>query len=330
MYLNYVGGIKENMMLILEEELCTEIFRIDEFLFNEIFVIQSNMNLMKKEWNGLNQKEREDVVEGTRERTIERTMRSLFEKCILCHNYWRLNNFAIRKVAKKYEKLIKKSDKSKNLDKINNNNNSNNTDFIYWKKFPSYQVFENYFVKKSNDIDLLKNECVEMYSLVFRTTYSSLVLDELEYVKNRNRDSKSGRIGFGIKLGVIGCLFLLLIAETFYRQHDVDFWGTPGLYFFTSVGNIIFFKFIWSCDVVIWDFYQVNYISLLRLKNIKPNAMAIANETTTLALIFFSMLVLYYHSKSPNDPFESEAFSDVIPIALVSILCVHFIHKCKL
>lgn len=322
------------MMSLLEEELCIEIFRIDEFLYNELFVIQSNMSLMKKEWNELNPKERESVIEGTRERTIERTMRSLFEKCILCHNYWRLNNFAIRKVAKKYEKLIKKSEKNKNLDEKKDENKDNEedneTDFLYWKKIPSYQVFENYFVKKSKIIDALKNECVEMYSLVFRTTYSSLVLDELEYVKNRNRDNDSGRIGFGVKLGIMVMLVLLLLAETFYRKNNVDFWGSSGIYIFTSVGNIIFFKFIWSCDVVVWDFYQVNYISLLRLKNIKPNAMQIANETATLAIIFFSMLLLYYHSKSPGDPFESKLFSDIIPIALVIILCIHFIYKCKL
>ena len=116
---------------------------------------------------------------------------------------------------------------------------------------------------------------------------------------------------------------LWLFLDSFLINSQLNFWSRPGLYVYTSIGNIFFFKILWAANVSMWDKYNVNYISVLQLSNIKTNVLQIMNQTASYILIFFINVLLYYRSNCPGNPLYNSALRYACPVVLVVTLLVY-------
>jgi hypothetical protein len=80
-----------------------------------------------------------------------------------------------------------------------------------------------------------------MYTSIFRTSHQLLAAGELEYAKSFGDPGSDKRLFFGMKIGII----LFLVSSIFLDEHlyvvpglQNNFWSSPGLYVFSSIGNI--------------------------------------------------------------------------------------------
>jgi hypothetical protein len=175
-----------------------------------------NPNLRAFDQDFLEEIQRVDQVQ----KTLEVTLRKLFEKCKDLEQFFQLNRFAIHKIGKKFEKLIDKYDPLQ-TEKMNDNiltgkgrNQYENKEedeetellivgFSCWSHYNSGRYFYQKYLKRKVIIDKCKRDCVKLYQDIFRTNYPGLAWDELEFVKNKDRERKRTRIVFGIKIGLI-------------------------------------------------------------------------------------------------------------------------------
>lgn len=108
-----------------------------------------------------------------------------------------------------------------------------------------------------------------------------------------------------------------LIVDAFELGTQVNFWISPGLFVYTSIGSMLLFKALWALNVWAWARYNVNYISLLRLSNLRPNSLQIMNETADLFLLFFINVLFFCRANSPSSILFHTFFSYATPLTLV-------------
>lgn len=172
-----------------DNEFSFEIRRMDTFLEGMLFEIVVDLKCMERDWKNMNDAQRKEVTSDQEHRTLERALRSLYEKCKSCKSFHKLNAFLICKIAKKLEKLSPKSAKY-------------DYDFEIWKSYRSHDLFS-CFLGRSDSIDNLTNRCIDLYSSMFRQSYPSLAIGELDFVKNKELSRNRTRIHYGFKLGVV-------------------------------------------------------------------------------------------------------------------------------
>jgi hypothetical protein len=78
------------------------------------------------------------------------------------------------------------------------------------------------------------------------------------------------------------------------NHNDFNFWAQPGLFVYTTIGNLLLYRLCWAFNILIWSKYDINYISVLHLKNIKPNQLVVINETATLLVFYFVTLLIFF------------------------------------
>jgi hypothetical protein len=177
-----------------EKDFYAEINRVDEFLNSLLLEIKRDLKIVSDTCGFLNSTKKEDMKKRKEVgHTVELFIRSIFDKCKECERFYKLNHFVICKVAKKFEKLIESSQEKKAMD----------DDFEPWRDFPSNDLFNHRFASRIDEIHILTKQSVDTYSEKFRRKYSSLADGELEFVKNKERETVFTRFYIGIKLGII-------------------------------------------------------------------------------------------------------------------------------
>lgn len=192
-----------------EEEFYAEICRVDWFLKLTMKDIQHDLRKLTqgKVFVTEHASQKYQV-----ERTVELTLRSLFDRCKACEQFYQLNHFVICKIAKKFEKIIEKSrTHSRPSSSDDLKETDSHDDFVPWCNFRSNRYFTTKFAGRIDVILQLKSRCIAVYSDYFRQKYPSLAFGELEFMKNKDREKKSTRILFGIKLGCILCLVSIIL-----------------------------------------------------------------------------------------------------------------------
>ena len=85
------------------------------------------------------------------------------------------------------------------------------------------------------------------------------------------------------------------------RHGNFDFWAQPGLFVYTTIGNLLLYRLCWAFNILIWSKYDINYISILHLKNIKPNLLRIMDQTATLLVWYFINLLIFFRVNAYED-----------------------------
>jgi hypothetical protein len=185
---------ESELLVQFERYFVLEIHRVSEFLESKLNQIQGFLVKLDNEARTSvpQAASASDLVSNT---AYEASIRKAFEECQNCEDFYNLNSFAIKKIAKKYEKLV-------DFEVI--------VDFKMWPKFRSYQFFRNVFEPKISRVRLLRSDCVRLYSAVFRKTFPSLALGELKYAKAHTGNRKVLIMLVGLKLGCITTVVNLL------------------------------------------------------------------------------------------------------------------------
>ena len=183
-------------ILPLELEFFGELRRLTSLTTTVLNKIDRDIDAFLAHLHKLDDSVKEKEKRNHRDRTLEREIRALYSRCKVLLNFYELNNFVVRKTAKKYEKIV-----------ISMNENQpsarSTSDFAIWRSYPSFAYFSTKFCPIGQQILNTKQRCIDLYSSVFRETYTSLASDELKYLKNVDTERKDLRLHFGLKMGII-------------------------------------------------------------------------------------------------------------------------------
>jgi hypothetical protein len=158
------------------------------------------------------------------DRSIELSIRNVFNRIQDLDKFYRLNFYCIRKISKKMDKLLKLTKTSflfrnqqdspeasiKGSDSTSKA--SDNKSIRNWMDTPGGCYFNTDFVSNQHVIEELKKECVQLYTLKFRKTYPDLATFELEFVKEKDRIDHMTKILMGMKLGLFICMVSVCLS----------------------------------------------------------------------------------------------------------------------
>lgn len=193
--------LKKNNLLDktnFEKQFINEILRLNKFITIICDFLEKDLNGISNGWIKMNLNEQKQFLIKS-ERTIERALRSIYNKLNDLKKFHKFNIHLIYKVAKKYEKILKQS--TKYCEDLKQNNGVYL--FPLWQPCPSHSIFNDFYLPLLSHIDELQDETVKVYTSIFRTTYPELARWELDYTKSKDVDSKFDQLMIGIKLGII-------------------------------------------------------------------------------------------------------------------------------
>jgi hypothetical protein len=119
---------------------------------------------------------------------------------------------------------------------------------------------------------------------------------------------------------IVACLLpkiMWIIIDAYTIENDIDFWDQPGLYIYTMIGNLLLYRLTWAFNIYIWSKFDVNYISILRLSNNKPNLILVVDQTATLLLVYFINLLIFLRANSSNAIYPNSFLSYGTPFLLL-------------
>ncbi len=188
-----IKNIKSDDWLQFEKDFSDEIKRVDVFLKETTKSLQVDLITVSESCDFFLSRTSESVKKQKElGKSVEISIRRLFQKCKDCEQFFKLNKFVIIKLSKKLEKLMV------------TNSNGNNVEM--WCDRPSSIYFTNKFLNRIIEIEKLTDNATNLYSNYFRQKYPELTIGELEFVKNKEREHQQTKVYFGFKLGIIVCL----------------------------------------------------------------------------------------------------------------------------
>jgi hypothetical protein len=99
------------------------------------------------------------------------------------------------------------------------------------------------------------------------------------------------------------------------------FWTQPGLYVYTTVGNLLLFRFCWAVGIFVWSRYDVNYISVFQFSDIKPNLLLVINQTATQFVLYCINLMIFFRANVNGSGIANTFLAYGCPSILI-IMCV--------
>lgn len=310
--------------------LCNEIIRIDTFL-------SSIINQVRGILNKLSLSNHNDDDDDFAKASIEITLRFLFEKTLKIKTFYKLNCFAICRIAKKLENIldgmIKQNDYNSNSNiklaiEYDNNNDNFDKDFVQWKKMNSYKLYKNNIIIKQQQIELINNDIINLYTNIFRNKFQSLAINELEFPKQKSGQYHNRDALIGFKLGLVLIIILWITSDSIFIKIDNFFWINPGLYIYSAVSNIILYRFLWSINVYYWARYNINYITLLKLSTkVIGDVKFIIDESSTLLLLLTASILIFFRVHNDHYKHIDNATLNLSPFILVIVIAVYLFYQ---
>ena len=99
-----------------------------------------------------------------------------------------------------------------------------------------------------------------------------------------------------------------MTTDSLTVSNDLDFWEQPGLYVYTSIGNLLLFRLCWAWNLFVWNRYDINYIPILKLSNTKSNLLQVCNTTATLFLMYCINLIVFFRANASVSVVNRYAF----------------------
>jgi len=172
-----------------------EIKLVEFFVIDQALTLTEDLNGMDKLWRKLSKTERHDLIHCSHksDRKAERTMRDLYRRSCNLIDFFDLNCYLIKKIDKKYCKLLI----TKNIPTLPSKANTGDS------MNAEYENMMNQFILRKGSIQQLRNSCIDLYQRTFRQLHGDMTQWELEYVKRKgSHDSITSRMLLGMKVGV--------------------------------------------------------------------------------------------------------------------------------
>jgi hypothetical protein len=247
--------------------------------------------------------------ESSCDHSIELMIRQTYDRCCDCEKFFELNLFAILKTIKKLNKLAQSS-----LD--------GNCYISASKEFVD-ENFTQHILKAS----CLKSKCIELYSSKFCRNYPTLGTGELKFVKNKERVNPQTPFHLSFKFGISAAVIMLMLADLYLgndKMGENRFWNYPGLYVYTTVGNLLVFRITWATNLIMWNKFGINYIPIFQFPDNKPNMMIVIDHISTQMLLFSVNVLLFYEAHKPTSTLlHLNFFRNGLPVLLVLFFIVY-------
>ena len=212
-----------------------EIRRVDAFLESTLTDLQEDLaeaEQLRTAYTSNPTKTEQKLLE----RKLDVSLRAIFDQTKSCDQFFHLNHFVICKIAKKFEKLVESQhalhlptpgDDLVQAFAVEDLTKDEKRDFVPWTSYRSNLYFTRVFSPRKDLIAQVHDQCIHLYTEVFRRHYPALSLGELEYKKDKERLKEHTRVVLGCKVGAIvtlvstwcdvggGSLSLLLYLEAF-------------------------------------------------------------------------------------------------------------------
>jgi hypothetical protein len=211
---------KKPNILPLEMEFFAEMKRLHSLVASTLNTIDRDLRSVLGQIESMDLQTKKQLKKMHDDRALERTMRGLFERCRSLQKFYELNYYIIRKMAKKYEKIVAamlKSHSEVPIRPVQAGPGSFDTsgfghidididpdpEFPIWSTYPSFVFFKSKLCPHSQQIADVKQKCIDIYISVFRKKYPSLGVEELKYQRLADVDRKDWRFHYGVKIGII-------------------------------------------------------------------------------------------------------------------------------
>lgn len=220
------------------------------------------------------------------ENSFKRNITDLYHMMIELKNFRVLNQTALHKILKKWDKI--------NYSESSEHGSSKGD--IY-RAYPHLlnECKDAEITNKKVESSLMK-ECVSLYAQVFchndeLEAYGKLILSKSEV------DSSSDMI-LGVIIGVLMTLVISFIFDVTTGENIHELWQDPAVYIFSVIGGFLIYCWGWTFNIIMWRVAGVNFMSLLRM-NIKTNhtlsvrALSVRNSSMTVVLVLTIILFVY-------------------------------------
>lgn len=95
------------------------------------------------------------------------------------------------------------------------------------------------------------------------------------------------------------------------------------MYVYTTIGNLLLYRVFWWVSIAVWAKYDINYISILQLSDVKPNLLLVADQTATLLALYFVDLLIFYRANTSYSSLDNTFLSYSSPIVLVGLAMLY-------
>lgn len=234
------------------------------------------------------------------ENSFKRNITNLYHMMSELKNFRVLNQTALHKILKKWDKINYSDSEHGNKDTSSHNANSMTSTSDNGRKYRAYPQLLN--ERKDAEItnkkveSALMKECISLYAHVFCHN------DELEaygkLILSKGEVDVSSDMSLGIIIGVILTLVIYFVFDMSSGNNIHELWQDPALYVFSVIGGFLIYCWGWTFNIIMWRVAGVNFMSLLRM-NVKTNhtlsvrALSLRNACMTVVLVLAIILFIY-------------------------------------
>jgi hypothetical protein len=304
-YDKLIGSLKEvdrgkdETYVPFDKSFLTQIRKVDLFIIRLIESIELELAGILKFWENASAEEKEKTIQNKSSRlnqNFERIIKALILKTNEAIAFYDFNNFSIRKLAFNLEVFRWDGQSLENFESKHFRTEISN-DKSQWTFFDSNLIvmsahyFKNTWISRREKLVILEKECKILFTKIFRQKYTFLTDLELRFQKNSSNSYKA-LVSIGIKLGAIFAMILTIFVLSFVF-HSYDMFRNPALYILSAVGSVLAFKLFWSCNVAIWHYYGINYVTLLDFDNLQADHIATISDSLSALVVYFIIVILY-------------------------------------
>ena len=311
-----------------DEKLQAEVRRISSFIGEHLNQCSEDISYVLEGWDALGESDRKNIF---KEKTVKRTLRTIYLRMNRLKSFFKLNCFLIVKVAKKFHVLLAHQDTDQHT--LEHGPPSPGlyakTDTCpTWKDSKSYNDFENILCLYEPKIKSIQKKCVNFSGTIANETYPYLAAGHLKYGSKGEVDSVTNKVLLGTKLGFfLGILFVILCQSTITRSNRFALWKSYGLFVFSVVGGVMVFNITWAMNIRIWTMRKINYLSIFQIPHLEPNTMKVLQDSFTIMCVFAICLFWFFESGRDGGQVHNHIASVSCPLFLLAFVSVRLANK---
>ena len=178
-----------NKFLEFDAAFGDEIIAVDKFVVTEITSITKLLDEVENGFNLLSAIDQKRLRDNRAERTMERILKGLYEKCTRLQQFISFNCYLIEKIAKKVEKASKRC--------------LHDVEAKQWPSFSSYQMYTEGIQQRGPAMTSLIERVTGIYRNVFRETHGNLAAWDLAFPKDKEIHNNFIYLLLGMKIGAV-------------------------------------------------------------------------------------------------------------------------------
>jgi SPX domain protein involved in polyphosphate accumulation len=202
------------MVVSFDTKFDEEISKVFSFMTSEAKVINQELHDIDREFDELTDEERKQVLEKNEStKSSYRKIRALYIRLERLKRFFRLNEFAVQKMGKKFDKIVNELPSSVGAEvEVAENKSPNNITVdnhrseLSWECFSSYITLSQAVPLWNRTYEDSHSRCVQTYTNIFRQTHENIAEGELRFFKQKEGNIRRLPFYIGYKIGFVCAL----------------------------------------------------------------------------------------------------------------------------